>query len=160
MLPNNSQTLKPDTETANVTYADLNAALKEVSVLVDAKQHESLLPLDYHFLNILPGGYFVTAYWPFPEDMTPDEQDEALKKTIALLEEIRPLYAMFRRDRPQEPEIPLYKRVLCGDNWFGNIFYPFWRGMDCPCCSFFRGALVGGVIGGVLAAVGTYLGFM
>jgi hypothetical protein len=52
-----------------------------------------------------------------------------------------------KEENELEESIPMYKKILCGDNLFGNIFYPFWRGIDCPCCTFFRGMVVGTLLG-------------
>lgn len=51
---------------------------------------------------------------------------------------------------------PKVKSALCGDNPFGNIFYPFWRDLDCVCCAFYRGmavVLTANVIALVLGAI-------
>lgn len=40
------------------------------------------------------------------------------------------------------------KYTLCGDHWFGNIFAPLWLTTSCTCCAFFRGVLLGVLIGG------------
>lgn len=50
-----------------------------------------------------------------------------------------------------EPEdgdssVPTYKKVLCGDNLLGNIFYPLWRDVGCDCCSYFRGVVTGVIL--------------
>jgi hypothetical protein len=49
--------------------------------------------------------------------------------------------------KPDEvEEVSAFKRAVCGDNPFGNIFYPLWRNVRCNCCSFFRGLLTGLVV--------------
>jgi hypothetical protein len=45
--------------------------------------------------------------------------------------------------------VPLYKRVMCGNNWFGDLFYKVWGGLECICCAFWRGMFMGGAIGAV-----------
>ena len=46
------------------------------------------------------------------------------------------------------------KYGMCGDHFFGNILAPLWISTGCPCCSFFRGLLLGVLvsfpIGGLL----------
>jgi hypothetical protein len=39
--------------------------------------------------------------------------------------------------------VPLYKKALCGNHWFGDFFYMFWKNMTCHCCIFWRGVVVG-----------------
>ena len=63
-------------------------------------------------------------------------------------------------DLNDEQEVPLYKKALCGDHFFGNIFYPIWGSTDCLCCSFFRGVVTGIFIANVLFAVGYVVGNM
>ncbi len=41
----------------------------------------------------------------------------------------------------------IVKRALCYDNWFGNIFYPLWRDLDCVCCAMWRGVVLGTLFG-------------
>lgn len=41
-----------------------------------------------------------------------------------------------------EEQVPLYKKILCGNNWFGDFFYNFYKDLDCICCAFFRGGLL------------------
>jgi hypothetical protein len=47
---------------------------------------------------------------------------------------------------PVEEDHPWYKKALCGDNPLGNIFYPIWRDLECPCCSFWRGFLTSFIV--------------
>lgn len=35
------------------------------------------------------------------------------------------------------------KSVLCADTKFSNILYLFWGDLDCPCCAFIRGVILG-----------------
>lgn len=44
------------------------------------------------------------------------------------------------------------KKRLCGDYWFGNIFYSLVEDLDCTCCALWRGLVIGvatGLIVGV-----------
>lgn len=56
-----------------------------------------------------------------------------------------------------EPEVPIYKRVLCGDNLFGNIFYPMWRDLDCVCCAMWRGIIVGAILTAITLFTAQYI---
>jgi len=56
-----------------------------------------------------------------------------------------------------EPEVPIYKRVLCGDNPFGNIFYPLWRDLDCVCCAMWRGIIVGAILTAITLFTAQYI---
>jgi hypothetical protein len=47
---------------------------------------------------------------------------------------------------PVEEDHPWYKKLLCGDNPLGNIFYPIWRDLECPCCAFLRGFLTSFIV--------------
>jgi hypothetical protein len=55
--------------------------------------------------------------------------------------EIKPQEADYEPDAVEE--VPLYKKALCGNHWFGDFFYMFWKNMTCHCCIFFRGVAVG-----------------
>jgi hypothetical protein len=51
-----------------------------------------------------------------------------------------------KTEEPIVENIPRYKKALCGDHLFGNIFYPLWSTISCSCCIFFRGLLTGFVL--------------
>ena len=46
-------------------------------------------------------------------------------------------------DEYQPDNTPLYKKVLCGNNPLGDWHYLFWKDLDCVCCSFYRGLVLG-----------------
>lgn len=58
-------------------------------------------------------------------------------------EPMPPPYPFPSDESKDEEAHPWFKKVLCGDNLFGNIFYPLWRDATCHCCSLWRGVLVG-----------------
>jgi hypothetical protein len=39
--------------------------------------------------------------------------------------------------------VSTYKRIMCGNNPFGDWHHLFWRGLDCICCGFYRGMFLG-----------------
>lgn len=45
------------------------------------------------------------------------------------------------------------KPVVCGNNWFGNIFYKHIFNTKCPCCAGWRGVLLATII-----LIGLYVG--
>lgn len=45
------------------------------------------------------------------------------------------------------------KSIMCADTKFSNIFYLLWGDLNCPCCAFFRGL----ILGGTLTAIGAYI---
>jgi len=45
------------------------------------------------------------------------------------------------------------KPAMCHDNFTGNLFYWAWKDLDCTCCAFFRGMLMGIVATAVIALV-------
>ena len=56
-------------------------------------------------------------------------------------------------DTIYEEEVPLYKKILCGNNPLGDWHYNFWKGLDCVCCAFYRGIVVGVVYSALLVLV-------
>jgi hypothetical protein len=52
----------------------------------------------------------------------------------------------YKPDEIEEGEVSAFKRAVCGDNPFGNIFYPLWRNVRCNCCALWRGIVVGAIL--------------
>lgn len=47
------------------------------------------------------------------------------------------------------------KPWLCGDYWFGNLFFWLWdyERIDCQCCVFWRGMVIGGILGALFGVI-------
>ena len=47
--------------------------------------------------------------------------------------------------------VPLYKKILCGNNPLGDWHYRFWKDLDCTCCAFYRGIIIGMIYMGIFS---------
>jgi len=45
------------------------------------------------------------------------------------------------------------KTYMCGNNFTGNLFYWAWKNVDCTCCAFFRGMVIGNILTVIIALV-------
>lgn len=52
-----------------------------------------------------------------------------------------------------QEEVPLYKKVLCGNNPLGDWHYRFWKDTTCQCCGFYRGMLTGFIYSVLIAGI-------